>query len=172
MQPMMVVLRFFHVVSGILWVGGVGVLGMFVVPSVQGTGPNGAAFMRHLIIKTKFPGYFPALGGLTVLSGAWIYWHNMSVSQNGAFASSPMGITLGIGGLFGLIALLFGGLVVGRSVGQLGEIMKALDATGGAPTPEQGARMAMLRDKVTWGSKIVLPMLILAAVCMAVARYV
>jgi hypothetical protein len=171
MQPMMVVLRFFHVVSGILWVGGVGVLGMFVVPSVQGTGPNGAAFMRHLIVKTKFPAYFPALGGLTVLSGIWIYWRNTSLSQNGAFASSPMGITLGIGGLFGLVALLFGGLVVGRSVGQLGAIMKSLDGSG-APTPDQAARMTMLREKITWGSKIVLPMLVLAAICMAVARYV
>ncbi len=172
MQPMMVVLRLFHVVSGILWVGGVGVLGMFIVPSVQGTGPNGAAFMRHLIVKTKFGAYFPALGGLTVLSGIWMYWRNTSLSQGGSFASSPTGITLAIGGLFGVISLLFGGLVVGRSVGQLGVILKSLDTTGGAPTPEQGARMTMLREKITWGSKIVLPMLILAAVCMAVARYV
>jgi uncharacterized membrane protein len=170
MQPTMVVLRFFHVVSGVLWVGGVGVLSMFLAPAIQGSGPNGAAVMRHLIIKTKFGAYFPALGGLTVLSGIWMYWHNSAVSQ-GAFNASATGITLGIGGLFGLIALIFGGLVVGRSVGQLGTVMKTLDGSA-APTADQAARMAALRDKITWGSKIVLPMLILAAACMAIARYV
>ena len=32
--------------------------------------------------------------------------------------------------------------------------------------------MAALRDKVTWGAKIVLPMLTLAVITMAIARYV
>ena len=38
--------------------------------------------------------------------------------------------------------------------------------------PEQTAQLMALRDKVTSGSKVVLPMLLTAVIAMAVARYV
>lgn len=174
MQPMMIVLRLFHVVSGILWVGGVAVLTMFLTPAVRGAGPAGGAVMRHLLTKTRFIPYFPALGGLTVLTGILLFWRDGVNTQGGAaaFGASGMGITLSIGGLAGLIALLFGGLVVGRAAGQASKILRTVEGSGGQPSPEQGAALAALQAKIGWGSRIVLPILIIAAIAMAVARYV
>ena len=174
MQPMMIVLRLFHVVCGILWVGGVAVLTLFVTPSVRGAGPAGGAVMRQLLTKTRFVPYFPALGGLTVLTGILMFWRDGVTTQGGAaaFGASAMGITLSIGGLAGLIALIFGGLVVGRSAGAVSKILRAVDSSGGQPSPEQGAALAALQAKIGWGSSIVLPILIIAAIAMAVARYV
>lgn len=174
MQPTMIVLRFFHVVSGILWVGGVAVLTLFVTPSVRGAGPAGGAVMRHLLTKTRFVPYFPALGGLTVLTGILMYWRDGVTTMGGfaAFGGSGMGITLSLGGLAGLIALVFGGAVVGRAAGAAAKILRAVESSGGQPSPEQGANLAALQAKIGWGSRIVLPILIIAAIAMAVARYV
>ena len=171
MQPLMIALRFVHVVSGILWVGGVVTATVFVLPAIRGTGPAGGSVMRYLLLNTKFGGYFPALGGLTVLSGLWMFWHDDSASS-GAFHSSDQGITLIIGGLAGILALIVGGAVIGRSFGQIAKILKAIDAGGGQPTPEQSAQMTALRAKMAGGSKIVLPSLLIAATAMAIARYV
>jgi len=171
MQPLMIILRFFHVVSGILWVGGVVTATGFILPAIQATGPAGGSVMRYLLLNTKFGGYFPSLGGLTVLSGLWMFWHDGTAS-NGTFYSSNQGITISIGALGGIIALIVGGALVGRSFGQIGKILRAIDAAGGQPTAEQGAQMTALRAKMATGSKIVLPSLLVAATAMAIARYV
>lgn len=174
MQVTMILLRFFHIVSGILWVGGVAMAVMFLTPAVNGAGPAGRAVMRQLLTRSRFAAYFPALGGLTVLSGIWMFWHDGEATQGGfeAFNSSPMGITLSIGGLAGLVALIFGGLVVGRSVGKVAKILGTIDSSGGEPSSEQGTQMALLQARIAWGSRIVLPVLLIAATAMAVARYV
>jgi uncharacterized membrane protein len=171
MQPTMIVLRLFHIFSGVLWVGGVALLSWFIIPSVEGTGPAGGGVMKFLLVKTKFGPYFPALAGLTVLSGIFMFWWDGSRST-GKFYSSPMGITLSIGGLAGIVAFIFGGAVVGRSSAGMARIFRAIDAQGAPPTPEQTAELMTLRAKVSWAAKIVLPLLLLTLIAMAIARYV
>ena len=171
MQPTMIVLRLFHIFSGVLWVGGVALLAWFIIPAVEGTGPAGGGVMKFLLVKTKFGPYFPALAGLTVLSGIFMYWWDASRS-NGAFYSSPMGITLGIGGLSGVIAMILGGAVVGRASAGMARVFRAIDAQGGPPTAEQTTELMTLRAKVQWAATIVLPLLLLAVIAMSIARYV
>lgn len=171
MQPTMIVLRLFHIFSGVLWAGGVAMLSWFILPAVEGTAPAGGAVMKFLLTKTRFGPYFPALAGLTVLSGIFMYWSDASRS-NGVFYSSPMGITLGIGGLAGVVALVLGGAVVGRASAGMARVFRAVDAQGGPPTAEQTAELMTLRAKVAWAGKIVLPLLLTAVIAMAIARYV
>lgn len=171
MQPTMIVLRLFHIFSGVLWVGGVAMLSWFVVPSVQGAGPAGGGVIKFLLVKTKFGPYFPSLAGLTVLSGIIMYWRDASGS-NGAFYSSHMGMTLGLGGAAGIVAMIYGGAVVGRASSGLGRLMNTLDEQGMPPSPEQTAQLMALRHKLSSGAKIVLPLLLVAVIAMSVARYV
>jgi hypothetical protein len=171
MQPTMIVLRLFHIFSGVLWVGGVALLSWFIIPAVEGTGPAGGGVMKFLLVKTKFGPYFPALAGFTVLSGILMYWWDGSRST-GTFYSSPMGVTLSIGGLSGIVAMIFGGAVVGRASAGMARIFRAVDAQGGPPTPEQTAELMALRAKVSWAARIVLPLLLIAVIAMAIARYV
>lgn len=171
MQPTMILLRLFHILCGVLWVGGVATTTWFLVPAVRGSGPAGGAVMRFMLVKTRFAPYFPALAGLTVLSGLLMFWWDASHS-NGGFGSSPMGITLSIGALAGIIAMIYGGAVIGRSAGEMAKILRVVDASGGPPTADQSSRLTGLSDKVSRGSKVVLPMLIIAVVAMSIARYV
>jgi hypothetical protein len=145
-------------------------LSWFIIPAVEGSGPAGGGVMKFLLVKTRFGPYFPALGGLTVLSGIFRYWWDASHS-NGAFYSSPMGMTLGVGGLAGVIALIFGGAVVGRGAAGMARIFRAIDAQGGPPSAEQTAELMALRAKVGWSAKVVLPLLLIAVIAMAIARY-
>lgn len=171
MQPTMIVLRLFHIFSGVLWVGGVAMTTWFLVPSVQGAGPAGGGVMKFLLVNTKFGPYFPSLAGLTMLSGILMYWRD-AAGSNGAFYSSHMGITLGIGGLAGLVGMIYGGAVVGRAASGMATLMRAMDAQGAPPSPDQMAKLMALREKVTSGAKVVLPVLLIAVVAMSVARYV
>jgi uncharacterized membrane protein len=170
MLAAMLVFRLFHVISGVLWVGGVVLLSFFVAPAVRAAGPAGGQFMRQLLIRTPLAAYIPSVAGLTVLSGFGMFWVDSTMAAGNWAATGP-GITYSIGGLAGLLALIIGGIMMGRSISELKKIAMASDP-GAPPAPEQAARIAQLQQRVDKGTKIVLPLLVIAVVAMAVARYV
>lgn len=170
MLAVMIVLRLFHVISAVLWVGGFVMLVYFVLPSLRAAGPGGGQVMRTLLVKTKLVPYFPIVGGFTVLSGLLLMWRDSSISQSN-WGASATGITFSIGGLAGLIALIIGGFMVGRSISQIRQVFLASDA-GAPPTPEQAARIAQLQDRAARGNRIVAPLLAIAVIAMSIARYV
>lgn len=170
MLAAMIVFRLFHVICGVLWVGGMVLLAAFILPAVRASGPSGGQVMRSLLVRTRLASYFPSIGGLTVLSGFAMMWRDSAISQTNWAASGP-GITYSIGGLAGLVALIVGGIMIGRSVSQLRAI--ALESDPAAlPSPEQAARIAQLQARADLGNRIVLPLLFIALIAMAIARYV
>jgi hypothetical protein len=170
MIALVLLLRLLHIVCAVLWVGGAALATLFLLPAVGLAGPAGGQFMQTLVNRTKMTQFIPAMGGIAVLSGIALFWRDMTVS-GGSFGGSPMGITLSIGGLFGLVGLIIGGVMTGRSAQELGVIGAAISKGGAAPTPDQGARMALLRDRMTTGSKLSLVFMLIATIAMAVARY-
>lgn len=170
MQILVIVLRLFHVISAVLWFGGLTMLVMFIVPAIDASGPIGQQFMQQLMRHTKVAVYMPVVGLLTVLSGLSLYWRNSSISA-GAFASSIPGMTYGTGGLAGIIGLIVGIIMIGRSVGEMGRIGAAIGQSGGPPSSAQGQRMAILRARIETGNKIVWALLLVAVTAMAIARY-
>ena len=170
MLAAIIVLRLFHVISAVLWVGGFVMLVYFVLPSIRASGPSGGQVMRTMLIKTRLASYFPMVGGFTVLSGFLMMWRDSAIAQ-GNWAASGAGITFSIGGLAGLVALIVGGIMVGRSISQLRGIMLSSDP-GTPPSPEQAARIAQLQARAERGNRIVFPMLCIAVIAMSVARYV
>src|ERR1700742_1258724 len=121
MYALVLLLRFTHVLSAVLWVGGIALLTLFVLPAIAMAGSVGGQFMQIAVQKTRMVKYLPAVGGLTVLSGILLYGLDSRLS-GGAFAKSTMGITLAIGGLFGLVALIVGGTMSARSAKELAVI--------------------------------------------------
>ena len=169
MLAAMIVFRLFHVICGVLWVGGMVLLVAFILPAVRASGPSGGQVMRNLLVQTRLASYFPSIGGLTVLSGFAMMWRDSAISQDNWAASGP-GIAYSIGGLAGLIALIVGGTMIGRSVNQIRVLALASDPDA-PPSPEQAARIAQLQARADLGNRIVLPLLIIAVITMAVARY-
>jgi hypothetical protein len=168
-QWLLVLLRLIHILGGVFWVGSVLYTGVFLLPTVRELGPDGGKFMGRMMSARKVPQRLGMAAGLTVLSGIIMYgWF----AKNGgrAWSASHQAMVLGFGGLCGIIAGIVGGAVVGRAAEKLGSL--GSQTAGGPPSPAVAQEMQRLQAKVNSGAKLVQWLLIVAAACMAVARYV
>lgn len=163
----MLLFRLLHIFFGVLWVGGVVLIALFIQPTVRGIGPAGGQFMGYLLTKTRIVAYFPSVAGLNVLAGLFLFWRN--TVGGGNWAGTRQGITLSIGALAAIIAFVVGGVMIGRS---MGEIAKILKASSGPPQGEAAAQIGAYQGKIQRGTRIVLPLLIVAVITMAIGRYV
>jgi uncharacterized membrane protein len=165
MNTLMLVLRWLHIFSAVYWVGAGLTMTFIISPAVAATGDAGRQFVGHLMTKTKFSLSMMIAGLTTVIAGTIMY-----VIDSGAqgWANSGSGITFGIGGVFGIAALVFGIMIpkINGEIGKLGAQIK------GMPTPEQAAQMQALRQRVTMISYTNAVCLILATTLMATARFV
>jgi uncharacterized membrane protein len=166
MYSAMLLFRLLHIFAGVLWVGGVVMIALFVQPTVRAIGPAGGQFMGHLITKTRIAAYFPAVAGLNVLAGLFLFWRN--ATSGGHWAGTRAGMTYSIGALAAIIAFLIGGVMIGRS---MGEIAKILKSSGGPPQGEAATQLAAHQARIQGGTRIVLPLLVIAVITMAIGRY-
>jgi len=166
---LMMGLRLVHIISGVLWVGAVVFLALYLIPTIRALGPNGGRILQELQ-KRRFPVYMGALPGLVLLSGIPMYVHASMIS-NGAFNRSHMGIALGLGGVLALIATIVGGAVAGRSADALTKLDTVVQSTGGTPSAAQTQEMLRLQSRLAAGSKTVVVLVLLTTALMAIARY-
>jgi uncharacterized membrane protein len=166
MDYLVIVLRLIHIVSGVFWVGSSIVLGVFISPTVAATADAGQKFMAHLVTQTKITMRITIAALLTVLAGGWLYW-----IDSGGFTSGWTNTTTGwgfsIGGILGIIGLVFG-ILVGKNTGMLGTIASKVQ---GRPTSEQMSQIQAAQRQLAVVGPISTIALILALVCMATARY-
>jgi uncharacterized membrane protein len=166
MYSLMLLFRLLHILSGVLWVGGVVMIAVFISPAMRATGPAGGQVMGYLLTKTRLAAYFPAMAGLNVLAGLFLFWRDASGGSH--WAGTRSGMTFSIGALAALIAFIIGGAMIGRSMGQ---IAKILSAAQGPPQGEAAAQMATHQARIMTGTKVVLPLLIIAVITMSIGRY-
>jgi hypothetical protein len=163
-------LRFVHVVAGILWGGAAISYLFFVKPSVTAIGAAGPQFMKNLMERRKYPIFMISTSLLTVLSGAALYWM-LSGGLSLTWVISGPGLGFTIGSVAALIAFLVGTFGIGPTAGQMGELGGRIAASGKGPTPEQVAQMEALEKKLNLAEQIDFIMLVIAMVTMATARY-
>ncbi|HYD53808.1 MAG TPA: hypothetical protein VEA99_14320 [Gemmatimonadaceae bacterium] len=166
---LVLLLRLVHLFAGIFWVGGMFVVMLFVLPAQRSLADEGR-FMRELMVARKLSTWFGVAAGLTVLAGFALYHRNIVVSD-GRWASTPMAMTLGVGAVASLVAMIVGGAVSGRSQRRIAALAQRLAAAGAPPTPEQRQELATLQRRAMLGARLTLGLLVLATLTMAVARY-
>src|SRR3954469_3535618 len=66
-------LRVLHVLLAAIWVGLLAFLALFLLPALRDTGAGGGTVMTA-IVRRRMTAATAALGGITVLSGFWLYW--------------------------------------------------------------------------------------------------
>jgi hypothetical protein len=128
--------------------------------------------MSNVVKKRRIATVIAVLAITTVVIG-WALWVKNAVSYAsiGDWLASPFGLVLTIGGLLATAAAYFGITGIGNNVEKVVEIGDEIAASGGPPTPEQGARIAHLGAEIQKRSKIDLVLLFGAVFAMATARY-
>jgi hypothetical protein len=168
---LMIVLRLFHIVGGVFWVGAVMTLAWFVGPSTGVLGEATGRFFQEIMIRRKLSVWIASAMGLTVLSGLTMYGR-YSMVPNSHFASSGTGIVLAIGALFAIVAAAIGGSVAGKTAKGVALISQQIQASGGPPTDEQKAQLMALQARQAKASRIAAALLLVTLIAMASARYV
>jgi hypothetical protein len=171
MNVIFLTMRALHVVCAALWLGATVLLTFFVMPAVTQLGPDAARAMTGLQ-KAGLNAFMGAIGGLTVLSGFYLYWH-FTAGFDATISGSTGGMIFGIGGVLGLAAVIIGGSVVGRGARRLTALGAELaTTTDGAARTELLAEMSRMRNQVTTFGNIVVALLVITTVLMAIGHYV
>jgi hypothetical protein len=162
-------LRFAHVVGGILWAGAAISYLFFVKPSVKSIGPAGPQFMQNMTQRRRYPIFMMVTSLLTVLAGGALYW-TLSGGLTLAWAATGPGLGFTIGSVASLIAFFLGALGIGPTSGQIG-VLGGQIAAGQGATPQQSGRMRGLEKKLSTLENTEFVLLVIALVTMATARY-
>jgi uncharacterized membrane protein len=166
MDYLKLTLRLIHVVAGAFWFGSAMMMGFFISPAVAATAEAGQRFIGHLISKARLHVILSVAGTLTILAGLGLYL----IDSNGftsQWTTSGPGLVFGIGGIFGLIGLIFG-FQIGTNISA---IVKVGSQVQGKPTPEQMSQIQGAQKTLGFVGPVSSFSLIIAMVCMAVARY-
>ncbi len=170
MDTYMVVLRIVHILAGAFWIGAALSNFLFIAPTAREIGPAAGPFMMHLAARRRFTEAVLIAGLLTVLAGVLMYWR-VSSGFDPDWIGSATGLTLTVGALCAIAALVLGATVVRPSVNRVMTIGNTVAASGGAPTPEQGAEIQALQQRVRSTGTAIVPLLIVAVIGMASFRY-
>jgi hypothetical protein len=163
-------LRVVHVLLAAAWIGATIFTSLLLMPVIESSGPTGGQIMLSLERK-GMTAFFASIGGITVLTGFYLYWH-FTGGFDPEVSRSNAGMAFGVGGLAGLIALIVGGAVIGRSSKRMVALMSQLPTAAEA---QKGALMqeaAMLRGRMKTFGMLVLLLQVVALVLMALAHYI
>ena len=170
MDGWLLLFRIVHVGSAMIWFGGAILAGFFLQPTADALGKAGQPFMDHLVRRRRMGVFFPVVAGLAILSGGALYWRDSSGLQ-AAWILSPTGLAFTVGGLAAVVAFLGGAILVGPSVAAQTAVQNELADGDGVPTEAQRQRLEWAAHRMQLANRIDLPLLVLAALTMAVARY-
>jgi uncharacterized membrane protein len=164
----LIVLRLVHILGAILWLGSGLFTTYFLLPAMTKAGPAAAGPVMANLQQRRLYTVLPIVALLTILSGIRLM---MIVSAgNPQWFASPMGRTYSISGAFAIVSFLTT-IIIGRpATVRMGKLSQT-PASGGASTEARAAEIRSLQKRVTWSTQTAIGLLILAAVGMAVARY-
>ena len=168
----MVMFRIVHILAGVAWVGSVFLFVLYVQPSAATIAPAGAPFMAELLGRRRMVDGIITTASFSVAGGLFIYWRDWL--DHGSFADwigSSFGATLTVGAVASLAALAIGVSVTRPNVRRLTALMRQVAESGGPTSPEVAAEMAEVQGRLRMFARVSLALLVLAALSMAVARY-
>jgi uncharacterized membrane protein len=163
--------RFVHVVCGIAWAGAGIFIAWILLPAIRATGSTGGALMQQLVRVQRLPVYLMVMAILTVLSGLSLYWMDME-SFGKAWMHTGAGRTFSAGAAIAILAAILGIVVNTPAAKRMGVLMSSIQAAGTPPSSEQAAEIGQLQHRLFRATQAAAVLLLLAVICMGVARYV
>jgi uncharacterized membrane protein len=170
-SPFFLVFRSIHIIAGALWFGSAFLFALFIGPAAAKVGPASQPLM-HVAIKERKAATVITSLAITAVAAGWIMWlYHANQAGLSAWWDLTEAKVLLLGGVLATIAMFEGLHGIGKNIEKLVSLGDAVAASGGPPSPEQGAEMGRLGAAIEKASKIDLLLLILAVACMATARY-
>jgi uncharacterized membrane protein len=167
-QPVMLILRLLHIVSGVLWVGGAAVLAGFVLPAARDG--RSLDYLRQLIWKRNLPRYLNITLILTLLSGLTMYG-NLVVLTRGSWARTHVGLALGVGGALAIVAAAIATFVAAPAIHRALQLAGESPAVNAAREPTQQLEVDRSLARYAASMRLVVALLVGTAALMAMARY-
>jgi len=162
--------RALHVLLAAAWLGTTAFIYLFLSPALDEMGPSSATLMA-IMGRRGINALIASVGGLTVLTGIWLYWR-----FTGGFdpaASATMGARVfGAGGAAGILALILGGAIVGRTAKKMTDVAAKAGAVDATQRAALIAEVGSMKRRLSVWGKIVLALQVVALVCMAIGHYV
>jgi uncharacterized membrane protein len=164
-------IRVLHILLAAIWFGGAVVMMFFVVPAIQDAKGAGGAVMGA-VQRRKYSVFMEAVGGLTVITGFYLYWR-FTGGFDPTLSASMGGRVFGTGAVAGFLALLLGSGMVSRTMKKIGKTMARANAMPDGP--EKMALLATIPPLQAWAAlfgKIVIVLMVIAIVTMSIGHYV
>lgn len=170
MYAELLIMRIIHVGGAVLWAGTSLFVSIFLLPALGQVGPAAGPVMGALVKRKLFVA-IPIVAVLTMLAGLRLMW----ITSSGFSAQyfSGRGGQMYSAGAIAAIAAFTVFMMVNHPA--IGRVMQLGQQMAQAPEAERGAIAAQLnavRGRAATGSTITAVLLGLAAVAMAVGRYV
>lgn len=169
MNLLLITLRILHIVAGIFWAGGAIHYFLFIEPAARATAPDSQRFMGYLMAQKRWAQFMAVMSLITVLAGGALYYRLGSVDWSWVRTGPGIGFT--IGALAGIIVFFVGLLMIAPRVTQLGQLSQQIQASGGAPSPEQAARLEKIQRELETLGKYDFALITIAVLTMSTARY-
>lgn len=171
LTPLFLTIRFLHVLLAAVWLGGLVLLVFFVIPANKEAGPAAAPLMGA-IVRRGLNAFMGAVGGITVLTGIYLYWR-----YTGGFApelsATRSAMVFGTGGLAGILAVILGGVLIARNIARMDERGgRAMTLPEGPERAALLAESAAAGDRALSGGRLVLVLQTIALGCMAIGHYI
>ena len=163
-------LRAAHVLLAAVWVGATVFTSILLMPVIEGSGPIGGQLMQNLE-KKGMTAFFAAIGGTTVLTGIYLYWR-FTGGFDPTISASHAGMAFGIGGVAGILAVIIGGSVIGRSSRKVLALMEQLPKASEAQKIALMKEADVLRGRMKTFGTLVLVLQLIALLTMAVGHYI
>jgi hypothetical protein len=169
-DPVLILLRIVHIGSAMIWFGGAVIGAFYLAPIGKALGQSAQPFFDAM--ERRGMGIlFPVAATLTVLSGLGLYWRDSSGLQL-AWITSPSGLAFTAGGLAAVASLVGGFVLIGPSIAEQTAVKNELALVGGgAPDEHQQARLDRADRRMHLSTRIDFPLIVFAALTMAVGRY-
>lgn len=171
LTPLFLTIRLLHVLLAAVWLGGLALLVLFVLPADKEAGPA-AAPLVGAIARRGLNAFMGAVGGITVLTGIYLYWR-----YTGGFApelsATRSAMVFGAGGIAGIVAVILGGVLVARNIARMDERGgRAMTLPEGPERTALLAESAAAGDRALSGGRLVLALQAIALGCMAIGHYI
>lgn len=168
---MYLTIRVLHILLAATWFGAAVAMMFFVMPAIKDAKGAGGAVMAGLQSR-KYPMIMQAIAGLTVLTGFDLY-RRFTGNFDPVLSGSMGGRVFGAGAIAGILALIVGASIVGRTMKKIGETMAK--ASTMADGPEKAALVASvgpMQARAEMFGKLVIVLMVIAIVTMSLGHYV